>query len=57
MENTDKTAETGRKKTPVKIIIEREFIGTKTVSEIFIPIIFEDIRGKIRTLDNEQNSA
>ena len=43
-------------KQPVQMIISREYVGTQTVSEAFIPIISEDIRRKIAeddTFDNE----
>ena len=47
-------------KAPVQMIISREYVGTQTVTEAFIPIIFEDIRRKIAeddTFDNEGLSA
>ncbi len=47
-------------KQPVQMIISREYVGTQTVSEAFIPIISEDIRRKIAeddTFDNEGLSA
>lgn len=31
---------------PVQLVVEREFIGAKSVSEIFIPIILDDIQKK-----------
>lgn len=43
-------------KAPVQMIISREYVGTQTVTEAFIPIISEDIRKKIAegdTFDNE----
>ena len=46
--------------TPVQMIISREYVGTQTVTEAFIPIISEDIRKKIAegdTFDNEGLSA
>ncbi len=45
---------------PVQMIVSREYVGTQTVAEAFIPIISEDIRRKIAeddTLDNEDISA
>ena len=56
---------TGRRKrivpkAPVQMIISREYVGTQTVSEAFIPIISEDIRRKIAegdTFDKEGLSA
>ena len=38
------------------MIISREYVGTQTVTEAFVPIISEDIRKKIAegdTFDNE----
>ena len=56
----DKKADKKRKrivpKAPVQMIISREYVGTQTVTEAFIPIISEDIRKKIAegdTFDNE----
>lgn len=31
-------------KKPVRVVINREFVGTQTIPEAFIPIIYEDIR-------------
>ena len=60
----DKTASKKRKRIvarhPVQMIISREYVGTQTVAEVFIPIISEDIRRKIAegdTFDNEGISA
>ena len=60
----DKKATEKRKrimpKTPVRMIVSREYVGTQTVTEAFIPIISEDIRRKIAeddTFDNEGVSA
>ena len=60
----DKTANKKRKrimpKAQVQVIISREYVGTQTVAEAFIPIISEDIRRKIAkddTFDNEGISA
>ena len=60
----DKKANKKRKrivtKAPVQMIISREYVGTQTVAEAFIPIISEDIRRKIAeddTFDNEGLSA
>ena len=47
-------------KAPVQMIVSREYVGTQTVTEAFIPIISEDIRKKIAegdTFDNEGISA
>ena len=47
-------------KAPVQMIVSREYVGTQTVAEAFIPIISEDIRRKIAeddTFDNEGLSA
>ncbi|MEY8321310.1 stage II sporulation protein R [Lachnospiraceae bacterium 46-61] len=47
----DKTANKKRKhimsKAQMKVIISWEYVGTQTVTETFIPIIFEDIRREI----------
>ena len=60
----DKTANKKRKrimpKAQVQVIISREYVGTQTVAEAFIPIISEDIRREIAkddTFDNEGISA
>lgn len=60
----DKKANKKRKcivaKQPVQMIVSREYVGTQTVAEVFIPIISEDIRRKIAegdTFDNEGISA
>ena len=60
----DKKADKKRKRivpeAPVQMIISREYIGTQTVAEAFVPIISEDIRKKIAegdTFDNEGLSA
>ena len=42
------------------MIVSREYVGTQTVAEAFIPIISEDIRRTIAegdTFDNEGLSA
>lgn len=47
-------------RTPVQMIVNREYVGTQTITEAFIPIISEDIRRKIAesdTFDNEGLSA
>ena len=60
----DKTANRKRgrivPKAQVQVIISREYVGTQTVAEAFIPIISEDIRREIAkddTFDNEGISA
>ena len=60
----DKTANKKRKRIvarqPVQMIVSREYVGTQTVAEAFIPIISEDIRKSITendTFDNEDISA
>ena len=60
----DKKADKKRKrivpKAPVQMIVSREYVGTQTVTEAFIPIISEDIRKKIAegdTFDKEGLSA
>jgi hypothetical protein len=45
---------------PVTVIVEREFVGDKTITEALLPIIFEDLRRQIesnRTLDNPPDTA
>ena len=60
----DKKANKKRKrivpKARVQVIISREYVGTQTVAEAFIPIISEDIRKSIMgndTFDNDGLSA
>ena len=60
----DKKANKKRKRIvarqPVQMIVSREYVGTQTVAEAFIPIISEDIRKSITgndTFDNEGISA
>ena len=60
----DKKANKKRKhivaRQPVQMIVSREYIGTQTVAEAFIPIISEDIRKSIMgndTFDNDGLSA
>ena len=60
----DKKANKKRKRIvarqPVQMIVSREYIGTQTVAEAFIPIISEDIRKSITgndTFDNDGLSA
>ena len=60
----DKKANKKRKRIvarqPVQMIVSREYVGTQTVAEAFIPIISEDIRKRITendTFDNEDISA
>ena len=60
----DKKANKKRKrivaKQPVQMIVSREYVGTQTVAEAFIPIISEDILKSITgndTFDNEDISA
>ena len=59
-EKADKKRKRIVPKAPVQMIISREYVGTQTVTEAFIPIISEDIRKKIAegdTFDNEGLSA
>ena len=60
----DKTANKKRKRNvagqPVQMVVSREYVGTQTVAEAFIPIISEDIRKSIMgndTFDNDGLSA
>jgi hypothetical protein len=40
---TDKPTRKPRPKPPVSVLVEREFVGDKTVTEAMIPVIFEDL--------------
>lgn len=54
------TGKNGRKKAPVQMVVRREFVGTQTITDAFIPIIYEDIRREITeadTFDTEGMSA
>ena len=42
---------------PVQMIVSREYIGTQTVAEAFIPIISEDIRKSITENDTFDNGG
>ena len=57
----DKRANKKRKRIvarqPVQMIISREYVGTQTVAEVFIPIISEDIRRKIAEGDTFDNGG
>ena len=60
----DKKANKKRKRNvagqPVQMVVSREYVGTQTVAEAFIPIISEDIRKSITgndTFDNDGLSA
>lgn len=47
-------------KAPVQVVVRHEFVGTKTVTDAFIPIIYEDIHKTVNgadTLDTEGISA
>ena len=57
----DKTANKKRKRIvarqPVQMIVSREYVGTQTVAEAFIPIISEDIRREIAEGDTFDNGG
>ena len=57
----DKKANEKRKRIvarqPVQMIVSREYVGTQTVAEAFIPIISEDIRRKIAEGDTFDNGG
>jgi hypothetical protein len=61
MTNTlKKTKRKPRAKEPVTLIVEREFVGGKTLAEAMLPVIFEDLRRRTednRTFDNGIDSA
>ena len=40
-----------RKKAPVQMVVTHEFVGTKTVTDAFIPIIYEDIHKTVSGAD------
>lgn len=61
----DSRKQTGKRKrvtpkAPVQMVVTHEFVGTKTVTDAFIPIIYEDIHKTVSgadTLDTEGISA
>ena len=57
----DKKANKKRKRIvarqPVQMIVSREYVGTQTVVEAFIPIISEDIRKSITGNDTFDNGG
>ena len=57
----DKKANKKRKRIvarqPVQMIVSREYVGTQTVAEAFIPIISEDIRKSITGNDTFDNGG
>jgi hypothetical protein len=58
--NTEKATRKPRPRTPVTLIVEREFVGDKTIPEAMIPVILEDLRRKtaqVRTFDKRPDSA
>lgn len=40
-----------RKKAPAQMVVTHEFVGTKTVTDAFIPIIYEDILKTVSRAD------
>ncbi len=38
-------------KAPVQVVVTHEFVGTKTVTDAFIPIIYEDIHKTVSRAD------
>ena len=47
-------------KAPVRLMVEREFIGTKSLGEAFVPIIVDDLNRKaaqVHTLDSSEGSG
>lgn len=48
---TGATDRRSRKKAPVQMIVRHEFVGTKTVTDAFIPIIYEDIHKTVSEAD------
>jgi hypothetical protein len=56
----EKPTRKSRQSTPVTVIVEREFVGDKTITEALLPVIFEDLRQRLednRTLDKPLDSA
>lgn len=47
-----------QKSPPVHIIVEREFTGTKSLSEVFSSVIYEDLKTRIgnRTFDKKEET-
>ena len=39
-----------RARVSVRVLVEREFVGDKTVSEALLPVILEDLRKRAETL-------
>ena len=54
MDNDKKKLVKSTIKKTVKIIVEPEFVGDKTISEVFLPIIFDEIIKQLsdHTFDN-----
>ena len=54
MDTVKKQSRKPRQNKPVTVIVEREFVGRKTISEAMIPIILEELlrKGQSRTFDN-----
>ena len=54
-----KTKGNGTARQPVRIIVRREFVGTQTLTEAFIPVIYDDIRSQVEadTFDREEKIA
>lgn len=60
MKNIDNNLKRIVPKKAVKIIVEREFVGKQSISDAFIPIIYEDIRSSVEqnpTFDKDDNIA
>lgn len=52
----DSRKQTGKRKrvtpkAPVQMVVTHEFVGTKTVTDAFIPIIYEDIHKAVSGAD------
>lgn len=57
---TEKQPRKPRPRTAVRLIVEHEFIGDKTLAEAFIPVIVEDLQRKaeqFRTFDKQHDTA
>lgn len=52
MKNTDTQKQmNSAAKSPVQIIIKREFVGEKSLADAIAPIIYDDIRKKLEETD------
>lgn len=60
MENTQIRPKKERKNDKVEINVQREFVGSQTLTDVFIPVIYEDMRRTLmdsRTIDNKDGTT